>query len=142
MRLVHQDPHHFVGRTIIYRSRFWLVDSVDGTDIVLQDHVRNERGRLRRHQWRACSVFPSAFEVRSRYPRMLALLRSTCLLTSGEAESLLIGYLTTGSAFMGSEAVARIGGAFNALNRALLHRMRARQELRRYERLMAASVSN
>lgn len=97
----------------------------------LKDHVRNERGLLRRHQWDECALFPSNEEVRSRYPRLLAVLRITCLLTSTESECLLLGYLTTGSAFMGSEAVARIGGALSALNRAMIHRARARQEIRR-----------
>lgn len=133
MRLKFQTPANYIGRTIVYRGRYWLVEGIDGTDVVLKDHARGERGRLKNHQWGQCSVYPEVEEVRIRYRRLIAVLRSVCILTATEAECLLIGYLTTGPAFMGSEAVARIGGAFNALHHTMRHRIRVRQEMKRSE---------
>jgi hypothetical protein len=40
-------------------------------------------------------------------------------LTHSEAESALRGYLTTGTFFMGSEAVAHVGGALYAIRHAI-----------------------
>ena len=122
MRITSSQHGGLIGRTLIYRQQFWLVEAVESGHVWLTKTHDQKKGVLRLAQLRDCRLYPTRDELRRRYPRLLQLLRQTCLLTSSEAESALEGYLTSGSGFYGSEAVARIGGAWAAIRHALQRR--------------------
>lgn len=122
MRITTKQHGGLIGRTLIYRQQFWLVEAVDTEHIKLAKSHDQKKGVLRIEQLQDCRLYPTRDELRSRYPRLLHLLCQTCLLTSTEAESALEGYLTSGMGFYGSEAVARIGGAWAAIRHALQRR--------------------
>jgi hypothetical protein len=73
-----------------------------------------------------CRLFLTREEVARHYPRLLEELRSGCHLSAQEAQDLLVGMMTTGSYWMGNEAIARIGGA----REAVLHALRCRRQRR------------
>ncbi len=120
MRLVKVLPESVVGKTIIFRNQFWHVDAVT-------DHLRlskyymgnSTKGRLEFRQLDDCRLYLSHEAVAKGYPRLIKALRFACILTQSEAESCLQGYLTTGSRYIGSEAVAHVGGSLAAIQHAI-----------------------
>lgn len=130
MNLINRKPEDYVGRTIIYRHQFWLLDEV-GVDLHLSKPGLKHKGKLTRTQFNECRVYMTADEIRKHYPKTIRLLRAVCNLTEGEAVSAVQGYFTTGPSFNGSEALARIGGSFAAITRSLRFRHHVRQEYSR-----------
>lgn len=131
MRLNNQDPKNYINRTICYRGHFYFVSSVDQDNTVhLYDHVKQKKGLLRPDQWAASTLYPNADEVATRYRRLIAVMRDVCLLTQTEAHAAIIGHLTHGPFFYGSEALARIGGSAFAVRRAINHRHRSQAHRR------------
>jgi hypothetical protein len=132
MRLRNINPTDLIGRTIVYRHQFWTVDRLDDAHVYLTKSWNDNKGLLRHDQLRDCRLYPTRSEVTARYPRLLFILKEACLLTSGEAEGAIHGYLTTGPQFAGSEAVAHVGGA----RRAIEHALRCRNYTRNRRRLI------
>lgn len=131
MNLINRNPEDYVGRTIIYRHQFWLLDEV-GVELHLSKPGLKTKGKLTRAQFNQCRVYMTPDEIRKHYPKIVRLLRAVCNLTEAEAVSAVQGYFTTGPSFNGSEALARIGGSFAAITRALRFRDHVRQEYSRY----------
>ena len=127
MKLRNINPASLVGRTIIYRHQFWEVDDVTDDELRLKRSWSNQRGLLRIEQLAQCSLYPSREEIAAKYPKLIRALRHACILTATEAEGAVHGYLTTGSQFMGSEAVAHVGGSLQAI----WHAIRCRHMVRR-----------
>ena len=127
MRLINAEPNSLLGQTIIYRHQFWRVDQIDNDSLKLSKHCLDASGKLGVHQLRYCRLYPSADVIQQRYSRLIRLLREVCLLTQGEAESAIQGYIVNGGYFVGSEAVAHIGGALSAIRHALSRRHIARR---------------
>lgn len=122
MRLLHCEPRSLIGKTIVYRHQFWRVDDVADGHLVLSKHVREERGLLLVRLLRETRLYPTDTLVAARYPRLIQLLKETCLLTNTEAVSAIQGYLLNGGFDYGSEAIAHIGGALSAIRHALSRR--------------------
>lgn len=120
MRLVNVAPATLVGKTIIFRSQFWHVDAV-ADDLRLSKYYmgNSTKGRLQQRQLADCRLYLTQEAVAAAYPRLIKALRYACLLTLSEAESCLQGYLTTGTGYIGSEAVAHVGGALAAIRHAI-----------------------
>ena len=131
MNLKHRAPASLVGRTIIHRNQGWKVDAVDpkAKEVRLSRWHNDERGLLRFDQLSACRLYPTHEEAAASYPLLKRALMQSCLLTHSEAESCLVGYLTTGPFFYGAEALSRIGGAGEAIRHAIrLRRNASRQK--------------
>jgi hypothetical protein len=127
MRLTHKPIELLKGRTIVFRHVFWEVEGADGDNVMLRHGACGEqRGILQRRQMKDCRLFLTREEVARHYPRLLEELRSGCHLSAQEAQDLLVGMMTTGSYWMGNEAIARIGGA----REAVLHALRCRRQRR------------
>ena len=132
MRLVNTTPETVVGKTIIFRNQFWHVDTVVEDELRLSKYYmgNSTKGRLQLRQLADCRLYLSHEAVASAYPRLIKALLYACLLTRSEAESCLQGYLTTGSGYIGSEAVAHVGGSLAAIR----HAIRCRKIVRRVRR--------
>ncbi|MEC4720425.1 hypothetical protein RY831_14780 [Noviherbaspirillum sp. CPCC 100848] len=127
MRLIHTPVASLKGRTIVFRHVFWQVIDTEGNDVLLRRGPSNDqRGILQRKQMKDCRLFMNREEIARHYPRLLEELRTGCCLSFQEAEDLLAGMMTTGSYWMGNEAIARIGGA----REAVLHALRCRRQRR------------
>lgn len=128
MRLIKTAPESVVGKTIIFRNQFWHVDAVADDLRLSKFYMGNStKGRLQLRQLADCRLYLSHEAVAKAYPRLVKALRFACILTQSEAESCLQGYLTTGSSYIGSEAVAHVGGALAAIR----HAIRCRKLIRR-----------
>lgn len=130
MRLLNTEPKTLIGQTIIYHQQFWRVDHVDHNGLKLSKHCLTASGKLGFHQLRYCRLYPSTESIRHRYSRLIRLLKEICLLTQGEAESAIQGYIINGGYFVGSEAIAHIGGALTAIRHALSRRQFSQRNLR------------
>lgn len=124
---------NLVGETIIYRGQFWRVTSIDLDaqfgQIKLAKDWNSDKGALSIRQLVDCRLYPSCEFIHAKYPRLLRALRWSCLLTSNEADDCIHGFLTTGSYYMGSEALSHIGGSLRALHHAITCRNRVRQDV-------------
>lgn len=138
MKLTNRNPRNYIGRTIICRSGAWRIDGVDGEDVLLSKPGLEIKGKLRLHLFSSCTLFPSAGEIQARFPKLLRALRTVCNLTSGEAENALLGMITNGPFFAGSEALAHLGGSANAVGLCWRHRNRVRESFVRYAQLASA----
>jgi hypothetical protein len=131
MKLNNQDPRKFIGRTIIFRHQAWLIDGVDGTHVKLSKPGLQEKGLLLLHLFSQCRLYPQPDEIRARFPKLLRALRTVCNLTTLEAENAVFCMITYGQHFMGSEAIAHIGGAGRAIALCWRHRTRVRESFAR-----------
>lgn len=131
MRLNNVNPSSVIGKTVIYRGQFWRVVQTDTNQVRVDKPWNSAKGLLSLDQFRESRVYPSCEEVRKTYPRLLRALRWACILTQGEAEECVHGYLTTGSYYMGSEAVAHMGGS----RAALVHAIGRRHIFQRMQRI-------
>lgn len=133
MKLKNRNPRDFIGRTIIFRHEAWLVDSVkDDGNIILKKPALDQQGLLRAELFDKCELYPQAEEIRTRFPMLLRALKSVCMLTDTEAVNAIFGMITYGPRFMGSEAVAHIGGSGRAIAHCWLHRHRVRESFARW----------
>lgn len=139
MRLNNTSPANLIGRTIIFRNQYWEVASVDDDGLCLVKHGTRDKGRLRLQNLADCRLYLTHEEVRTKYARLVQALRWSGILTHTEAESCVLGYLTTGSYFMGSEAVAHMGGALAAIRHALRCRHVVQRGIRK-DRLQAQAA--
>lgn len=137
MKLTNRNPRNYIGRTIIYRSGAWRIDGVDSEHVLLSKSGLDTKGKLGLHLFGSCTLFPSAGEIQTRFPKLLRALRTVCNLTSGEAENALLGMITNGPFFAGSEALAHLGGSANAVRLCWRHRNRVRESFARYAKLAA-----
>lgn len=135
MKLKNHNPHAYIGRTITFRHVAWRVDAVNGEYVELSKPGLNQTGKLRLELFSQCSLFPSADEIRTRFPKLLRALRTVCNLTTGESENALFGMLINGPFFSGSEAIAHIGGAGRAVQLCWRHRNRVRESFARTAQL-------
>lgn len=134
MKLKNRNPADFVGRTILYRHQAWQIESVTDTDIHLIQTGLDKKGRIQHYQFADCRLYPTREEVLAQFPMLVRALRWACILSQGEAVGAIHGMITTGSYYMGSEAVAHVGGSA----RAIAHAWRCRGNVRRQAALMAA----
>jgi hypothetical protein len=134
MKLKNRNPADFVGRTIIYRHQAWNIDALDGTTIYLSRPGLAQKGQLRHSQFADCRLYPTREEVLTQFPMLVRALRWACILSQSEAVGAIHGMITTGSYFMGSEAVAHVGGSANAIG----HAWRCRHNVRRQAAALAA----
>lgn len=118
MQLKLCDPNNFIGRTILYRHQAWLVEKVASQTIHLSRPGLGQSGRITVPQFSECRLYPTREEVLERFPMLLRALRHASLLTQGEAVDAIHGMISSGPYYMGSEAVAHVGGAANAINHA------------------------
>jgi hypothetical protein len=137
MKLTNHNPRNYIGRTVIYRSGAWRIDGVDSEHVLLSKSGLDAKGKLGLHLFGSCTLFPSAGEIQTRFPKLLRALRTVCNLTSGEAENALLGMITNGPFFAGSEALAHLGGSANAVRLCWRHRNRVRESFARYAKLAA-----
>ena len=137
MKLTNRTPRNYIGRTIICRSGAWRIDGVDSEHVLLSKSGLDTKGKLCLHLFGSCTLFPSAGEIQTRFPKLLRALRTVCNLTSGEAENALLGMITNGPFFAGSEALAHLGGSANAVRLCWRHRNRVRESFARYAKLAA-----
>lgn len=137
MKLNNHNPRDYIGRTIIHRAGAWRIDGVDDEHVLLSKPGLNSEGKLRLDQFGSCTLFPSAGDIQTRFPKLLRALRTVCNLTSGEAENALLGMITNGPFFVGSEALAHLGGSANAVGLCWRHRDRVRESFARYAKLAA-----
>lgn len=138
MRLKNQNPRNFIGRTIIFRHQAWQIDGVDDTHVKLSKPGLQQTGSLMLHLFDQCQLYPQPAEIRARYPNLLRALRAVCNLTQTESENAIFCMITYGQHFMGSEAIAHIGGAGRAIALSWMHRNRVRESFARTARLAAA----
>jgi len=131
MRLKNRDPQEYVGRTIIFCHQAWQVDAINATHILLSKPGLQEKGLLLMHLFDQCRLFPQLDEIRVRYPKLLRALKTVCNLTTLEAENAVFCMITYGQHFMGSEAIAHIGGAGRAVALCWRHRKRVRESFAR-----------
>lgn len=131
MRLTNVSLESLIGRTVIHRSACWLVTAIaeDREALIVQRF--NSNGKLLVRLLSECTLYPTDMEIRSRYSRLLTMLRHTCLLTQTEAESAVIGFIVNGFFHYGSEAVSRIGGSGQAIRHAIARRHYVQRSLRR-----------
>lgn len=134
MKLKDRNPADYVGRTIMYRHQAWTIKSVEGNTIHLSRPLRSQNGQLRIEQFAECRLYPTHEEVIASFPRLIRSLRKACIFTQSEAVDALHGMITTGSYFMGSEAVAHMGGSANAIR----HAWRRRHNVQRQAAAIAA----
>lgn len=134
MKLKNRNPADFVGRTILYRHQAWNIDAVDNTTIFLSRPGLAQKGRLQHYQFADCRLYPTREEVLAQFPRLMRALRWACLLSQSEAVDAIHGMITTGSYYMGSEAVAHVGGSANAIG----HAWRRRHNVQRQAAAIAA----
>jgi hypothetical protein len=128
MKLKNRDPRSYIGRTIFYKGVAWQITKVDDENVHLYKPGQNQHGRLRLELFGQCKLYPEASEIRTRFPRLLRALRTACNLTTGEAENAVLGMTVNGPFFAGSEALAHIGGAGNAVRVC----WRVRRQVREY----------
>lgn len=138
MKLMNRDPRDYIGRTIICRTGAWRIDGVDTEHVLISRPGLDTKGKLLLHLFGNCTLFPSAGEIQTRFPKLLRALRTVCNLTSGEAANALLGMITNGPFFAGSEALAHLGGSANAVGLCWRHRNRVRESFVRYAQLAAA----
>ena len=138
MRLKNQNPHNYIGRTIIFRHQAWQVDGVDDTHVLLSKPGLQEKGLLLHRLFDQCRLYPQPAEIRTRFPKLLRALRTVCNLTTLEAENAVFCMITYGEHFMGSEAIAHIGGAGRAIALCWQHRTRVRESFTRSAELETA----
>jgi hypothetical protein len=134
MKLKNRIPADFVGRTIIFRGQAWNVDSVDADKMYLSRPGLNQKGQLRHDQLADCRLYPTREELLAQFPMLVRALRWACILSQSEAVGAIHGMITTGPFFMGSEAVAHVGGSANAIR----HAWRCRNTVRRQAAAIAA----
>lgn len=127
MKLRNRDPRDYIGRTIIFRHEAWLLDGVDTEHVLLSKPGLDKKGKLRLELFASCELYPDAAEIRTRFPKLLRALVTVCNLTSREAENAVFCMITYGRQFMGSEAIAHIGGPQRAIGLCWLHRTRVRE---------------
>jgi hypothetical protein len=132
MKLKNRNPHDYIGRTIIFRHEAWRLDSVEEEGIRLSKHGVDGTGLLRHELFDKCELYPTLEEIRARFPMLLRALRAVCNLTTLEATNAVFCMLTYGPHFMGSEAIAHIGGPGRAIARCWQHRTRVRESFARY----------
>jgi hypothetical protein len=118
LKLKNLNPTNFVGRTILYRHQAWNIDAVNDTTIFLSRPGLAQKGKLQRYQFADCRLYPTREEVLTQFPMLVRALRWACLLSQSEAVDAIHGMITTGSYYMGSEAVAHVGGPANAIGHA------------------------
>lgn len=118
MKLKLRDPINFIGRTILYRHQAWLIEKVASTTIYLSRPGLGQTGQIKLSQFSECRVYPTREEVLARFPMLLRALRFAPNLTHGEAVDAIHGMISSGPYYMGSEVVAHVGGAANAINHA------------------------
>jgi hypothetical protein len=138
MKLINRNPADYVGRSIIFRGIAWHIDGVDGEHVLLSRHGTSPKGKLMLHLFAECRLFPTAAEISARFPKLVRALRAVCNLTTGEAENALFGMILNGYFFVGSEALAHIGGAGRAVGLAWTHRTRVRES---YARMAMAGAA-
>jgi hypothetical protein len=138
MRLKNQNPRNYIGRTIIFRHQAWRVDGVDDTHVLLSKPGLQEKGLLLHRLFEQCRLFPQPTEIRARFPKLLRALRTVCNLTTLEAENAVFCMITYGQHFMGSEAIAHIGGSGRAIALCWRHRTRVRESFARSVQLETA----
>lgn len=131
MRLKNQNPKNHIGRTIIFRHQAWQIDGVDDTHVLLSKPGLEEKGRLLHRLFDQCRLYPQSAEIRAHFPKLLRALRTVCNLTTLEAENAVFCMITYGQHFMGSEAIAHIGGAGRAIALCWQHRKRVRESFAR-----------
>jgi hypothetical protein len=132
MRLINRNPSDFVGRTIFHRHVAWRVDGVDDEHVLLSKPGLNQKGRLRHHLFAECILYPEPAEIRTRFPMLLRALRTVCNLTTAESENAILGTITHGIFFNGSEALAHLGGSGNAIGLCWRNRTRVRESFARW----------
>lgn len=138
MKLKNRDPRNFIRRTIIFRHQAWQIDGVDDTHVKLSKPGLQKTGSLMLHLFDECQLYPHPAEIRARYPKLLRALRVVCNLTQTESENAVFCMITQGEHFMGSEAIAHIGGAGRAIALCWRHRHRVRETFARSARQVAA----
>lgn len=126
MRMTHQDPMQYIGRTISVRGSFYRIEGMnDKNQVQVSNPVNQQKGLLIPELWDKCRLYPSHEEVAARYSRIIALLRDVCIQTQTEARATIIGHLMQGPFSYTSEAVAWMGGSANCIRHALRHRHRS-----------------
>lgn len=138
MRLKNQDPRNFIGRTVIFRHQAWQIDGVDDTHVLLSKPGLQENGKLLHYLFDQCQLYPQPAEIQARYPKLLRALVAVCNLTTTEAVNAVFCMITYGQHFMGSEAIAHIGGAGRAVALCWRHRKRVRESFARTAQQAAA----
>jgi len=132
VKLKNRNPHDFIGRTIIFRHEAWLIESVDNAHVVLNRPALDQRGLLMLELFGQCQLYPLPDEIRARYPKLLRALKTVCVLTELETVNAIFCMITYGPRFMGSEAIAHIGGPQRAIERCWMHRHRVRESFARW----------
>lgn len=135
MKLKLRNPINFIGRTILYRHQAWSVEEVVAATIHLSRPGLAQKGQIKVSQFSECRAYPTREEVLARFPMLLRALRFACMLTHGEAVDAIHGMISSGPYYMGSEAVAHVGGAANAIN----HAWRRRHNVQRQAAIKAAT---
>lgn len=139
MRLINTSPASSVGETIIVKNQYWLVTGVKENEIHLKRSWSDETLTITPDEFKQSRRYPSRQEIASRYPRLLRALRWACILSYGEAECAVHGYITVGPHFMGSEAVAHVGGSLKAIRHAIRCRSAVRLETARAKKEYATA---
>lgn len=140
MKLRNRDPRDYIGRTILFRHVAWRIDGVDSEHVLLSKPALEQKGKLRLELFASCELYPDAAEIRTRFPKLLRALVTVCNLTSREAENAVFCMITYGRQFMGSEAIAHIGGPERAIGLCWQHRTRVREFFARHAVAQAAAL--
>ena len=127
MKMMNRNPAAFIGRTIVFRHQSWQLVAVSDADVHLYRPGPNQHGRIRRDLFSECRLRPRQEEILAQFPRLVRALRWACLLSEAEAIGAILGMLTTGSYYQGSEALAHVGGSGNAIG----HAWRCRHAVRK-----------
>jgi hypothetical protein len=138
MKLKNRNPRDFIGRTIIFRHEAWHIDGVNAEHVLLSKPGLERNGKLLLRLFARCELYPQPSEIRARFPKLLRALVTVCNLTSLEAENAVFCMITYGRQFMGSEAIAHIGGPERAIRLCWRHRTRVRESFARNAQLAAA----
>lgn len=118
MKLINRNPVDFIGRTILYRHQAWLIESVESGVVHLSRPGLGQRGQIQFRQFPDCRLYPEREEIVKQFPMLMRALKHACILTHSEATDAIHGMISTGPTYMGSEAVAHIGGAARAITHA------------------------
>jgi hypothetical protein len=127
MKLKNRNPRDFIGRIIIFRHIAWRIDGVTDEHVKLSRPALGRTGSLRRHLFERCTLHPLPAEIRARFPMLLRALQTTCLLSELEAVNAMFCMITYGRQFLGSEAIALLGGPEQAIRHCWRERSRVRE---------------
>jgi hypothetical protein len=105
-------------RVIIVRGEHWRVEAITGHGLRVRTGWRANEGLIPKIMWDRCRVLPRAYELTTRYPRLIRSLVERHGIGKEDARQLLIGYIANGSFYRNPlDRLSHLGPAADLINR-------------------------